>query len=336
MKPNLAHLKRLIGNPEVLALQADNGGYRPVELDGDLDAALSRHLRGLSTYGTYVVKGDEARTLVFDIDEPELEYAHRIRDALQSLGVPGRSIGIEFSGKKGHHVWVVLWGFVPARELRHLGALVLLESEVACEVFPKQDSVPEGGLGNLVKLPGGVHRVTGKPNNYIGPVPQPMSVEVFERLMKRLPPPPEPKRNGGPRVALECMAHIQAGVSQGNRNIAMFQFLAHARRSSIDEDLLWDAAVRLNERSFDPPLSDQALESVFESSRDRGPICRQLSEEIRCEDCPVLRSRGLYSKPGQVQNGAEGELVVVELGKKQRGYVDFIHPDVTTAKAALR
>lgn len=349
-KPNIAHLRRLIGNPNVLAEQQKDGTYRPwlVRHEGDakhsLDKLLRSHLEGRRTFGTYIINPpDKARTLVFDIDnegdiearKAALRQAWEIGSALRAFGIPLRSIGTEWSGKKGYHVWVPVWDYVPAATLRHLGQAVLLESGVSCEVFPKQDHVPEGGLGNLVKLPGGVHRVTGKPNDYVTAVPQPLSLVVLERIMTKLPPLPEPRRNGGEVVTLECMANIQAGVGEGARNFALFQFCAHARRASLGEEFILGMALDVNQR-FDPPLDHDEVAKIVEHSKDRGPICRQLPDDIRCADCPIYRERGLYTKPGQIKNGGEGELAVVEIGRKEKGAVDIKHPDFTAAKGYVR
>ena len=122
MKPNLSQLKRLVGNPDAYALQNKDGSWRPMR-EPLTDSVLNRHLSLGHTVGTYVVYGDLARTLVLDIDDEEdtLAVSEALVGALEELGVPRTSMAVEFSGKKGHHVWVVLQEYRPAAELRRVG-----------------------------------------------------------------------------------------------------------------------------------------------------------------------------------------------------------------------
>lgn len=122
MKPTLPQLRQLVGNPNAYAVQRTDGSWYPVREALD-DAVLREHLAGRKTVGTYVLDKDKARTLVLDVDdEPDsLAVAEQLVDALHTLGIPRSMVGVEFSGRKGHHVWVVLQQFVDARELRRIG-----------------------------------------------------------------------------------------------------------------------------------------------------------------------------------------------------------------------
>lgn len=88
---------------------------------------LASHKDTSNTVGTYLLDGDKARTLVFDIDNEDnaLEQAQAIREELVRLGFPKRSVGIEFSGRKGYHVWLVLGDYVAAADLRRVGRVCL-------------------------------------------------------------------------------------------------------------------------------------------------------------------------------------------------------------------
>src|ERR1051325_11314517 len=107
-------LTKMIGNPFAYAVQQPDGSYQPVRLDkterpeqawlGVLDA----HLRGTVTAGTYVNYGDRARTLVFDIDTGDKAEVSRVVRSLKGYGVDIRFVGVEVSGRKGFHVWVLL------------------------------------------------------------------------------------------------------------------------------------------------------------------------------------------------------------------------------------
>ena len=71
------------------------------------------------------------------------------------------------SGYKGRHLWSFFDPPVPAARLRVLGlawarALAPADADLVIEVFPRQDHVPAKGLGNLIKLPLGIHLRTGR------------------------------------------------------------------------------------------------------------------------------------------------------------------------------
>lgn len=159
-------------------------GYGPVQ--ASLDPALvEAHLRGETTVGSYLVRqSDVTGQLVLDLDASQEAVARaeghpdRVRDlagrlhtaglqmrrGLEAAGVPCLLVD---SGYKGRHVWVFLDPPAPAGAVRRLGlawaaALAPADPELAIEVFPKQDRVEAGGLGNLVKLPLGRHLRTGR------------------------------------------------------------------------------------------------------------------------------------------------------------------------------
>ncbi|MCA9572385.1 MAG: hypothetical protein KC656_31315, partial [Myxococcales bacterium] len=120
----------------------------------------------------------------FDLDlrKPAIERARGDRERSRALqdevAAEGlrllaglRSSGLDpvlvDSGYKGRHLWCFLPEPVPAARAR--AAMVALARALGVdspnlhlELFPKQDGVAASGLGNLVKLPLGVHRRTGR------------------------------------------------------------------------------------------------------------------------------------------------------------------------------
>lgn len=326
----------LVGNPEVVAIQHDDGTYHPayVKDAGDLEDYITAHENGITTIGTYVVWGDKARTLVFDIDELDEEWKQRdaLRDALSWLGIPRNAVGVEFSGSKGWHLWVVVTDYVPANWLRRIGQAALSSAGIDCEVFPKQDRVRE--LGNLVKLPNGIHRVTGKANRFITE-PVPVGPSLIEALVGRLPEEPKPRRSYGESM-VECVSNILGGgAGEGSRNRQLFHLATMMRRNGMSQ---WvDTVVRATNDTFDPPLGDSEVDALLDSANHSGPICRDLPEEVRCADCPILADRGLSTRQGQLRNGTEGELVVVKIGtKRANGLVELEHPDLDRGLIKVR
>jgi hypothetical protein len=91
----------------------------------------------------------------------------RLRNVLCSLGFQPL---FENSGYKGRHCWVLLDEPETADVLHLLGRLLLawqaplVPAGLHLEFFPKQGSVKgqSKGLGNLIKLPLGIHRRTGR------------------------------------------------------------------------------------------------------------------------------------------------------------------------------
>ncbi|NLI83785.1 MAG: DNA primase [Deltaproteobacteria bacterium] len=147
---------------------------------------VAEHLAGSRTYGIYLLQMDSrVRAAVVDADlvarlrsgslgpEDRKNLAAEKRYLLDRLPEISREKGMpcltEFSGGKGFHFWYLFSEPVAASSARQaLGEIVRhVASDLTCfnlEVFPKQDRLAGKGLGNLVKLPLGIHRGTGKPS----------------------------------------------------------------------------------------------------------------------------------------------------------------------------
>ncbi len=159
-------------------------GYVPVR-EPLTENAIQSHLRGDTTIGVYpIFDRNKAQFLALDIDIKK-EALNRARqnntlmDALRaqvckdirrvcagfaSLNIP---VHIEDSGNKGAHIWLFFEKPIPACDLRAFGRAYIkrfgpASEELQWELFPKQDAVGEDELGNLIKLPLGIHRKTGR------------------------------------------------------------------------------------------------------------------------------------------------------------------------------
>ncbi len=160
------------------------GGYSPIREPFGPSVARA-HLQGKRTAGVYLVRHDDSvRFCVFDLDlrreaiaiaEGSRERVSALADLLQKAGTSLAGflgqLGIPFlyedSGQKGRHFWIFFGEPVPSSLARDLGTAVRRawrapDPSLAVEFFPKQDRVQDGGLGNLVKLPLGIHQATGK------------------------------------------------------------------------------------------------------------------------------------------------------------------------------
>lgn len=128
---------------------------------------LLRHVRGLETIGCYLVHEQLTSSAVIDIDteidlRETFEIAKTIQKRFDILGLPS---SLEFSGRRGFHLWFFAKRPLPAAVWREALYYVLPEhlrppvrGQVSCEIFPKQNSIAPGSLGSLIKLPLGKHR----------------------------------------------------------------------------------------------------------------------------------------------------------------------------------
>ncbi|MDI9631255.1 MAG: CRISPR-associated primase-polymerase type A1 [Acidobacteriota bacterium] len=163
--------------------EGGEGGYSPVR-EPFTPAVARRHLLGAITVGVYPVRHDgTVLFLAFDLDiarraisaaRGKVDESRRLRrlvaDEALRLGAVLAELGLpallEDSGYKGRHLWLLLNEPIAADTARRLGLLFAqahgpAARELQIEVFPKQAD-PGTGLGNLIKLPLGLHRRTGR------------------------------------------------------------------------------------------------------------------------------------------------------------------------------
>ena len=185
---DLIRFQRLFqGRENVYARQwiRDGGetGYTPVREPLSVEV-LRNHVLGNLTVGVYPIRLDDTvsfATFDLDLTKRSLEQARgeaaearrlrtlvesearRLSEALAHYGLVGV---MEDSGYKGRHIWIFFEQPEPAAVVRRLGELSLaahgpLPLELGVEFFPRQSSAGKG-LGNLIKLPLGIHRRTGR------------------------------------------------------------------------------------------------------------------------------------------------------------------------------
>lgn len=344
MKPVLAQLRRFVGNPGAYSVQSPDGSWHPVREPLNAKVLLS-HLAKEQTVGTYIghrpLDSEHdvtvARTLCFDIDIEDAAEASvaagLIGDALEQVGFPLWSWGTEDSGRRGRHVWVVLATYVSNIDLRRMGRAVLALSGVSCELYPKQDQVRD--LGSLVKLPGGVHQVSGRENNFLDRIPRPLPISEWQALLDQLPPEVHARRVFADS-RFPCMQAIQdEGVQEGGRNTQLFHLAVMLRRAGVTAEFTELTVRTVNERCT-PPLEDFELEQLLVSAATSGPICQQLPENRQCgELCLLTRTSGLYTRPGLLRHASAGENVVVTVVSHNGKVVELEHDDVSKMRGIL-
>ncbi|MBW2043171.1 MAG: tetratricopeptide repeat protein [Deltaproteobacteria bacterium] len=187
-------------------------GYTPVQ-EPFTPKVAENHILGNITVGIYPVRLDNTVNFIaFDLDLAKFavraaitkkrawddamnrvhQAACRLIEAASEYDLP---LTLEDSGFKGRHAWMFLEEPVPAGVAKKLGDLLAglilpLPAEVQVEVFPKQGSVPRESLGNLIKLPLGIHRRTGKRGMFVTPenivIQDPLGfLEAAQRVPRR-------------------------------------------------------------------------------------------------------------------------------------------------------
>jgi len=166
-------------------------GYTPVQEPFTLQVA-ENHILGNYTIGVYPVRLDNTVSYIaFDLDVAKfavpkaissertwnilINRVHKTACTLVDLAAAQEvPMYIEDSGFKGRHCWIFLDTPIPAGVAKKFGDLLKnqlnrLPSDITIEVFPKQTSVRKGGLGNLIKLPLGIHKRTGRRAVFLRP-----------------------------------------------------------------------------------------------------------------------------------------------------------------------
>lgn len=170
-------------------------GYTPIYEPFNLSVAKN-HLLGNFTVGIYQLRMDNTVNFIaFDIDIPKylisriitdkvlwdkaIKEVHKVACKIVDVGASNEiPVYIEDSGFKGRHCWIFLESPIPAKIAKRFASLIInrideIPREIKIEIFPKQTFVKGEGLGNLIKLPLGIHRKTGKRSRFIDPYGEP-------------------------------------------------------------------------------------------------------------------------------------------------------------------
>ena len=152
---------------DAYAIQTDEGAYYTVR-ESVSDEVVKAHLLGKLTAGWYTL--DEASTVRWAaLDADEEDGLIQLQEVGQALTERDWPVYLEDS-RRGGHLWIFFRADKAKEERIGAGPVktvldhLLIEAGLdgAIEVFPKQDEIRQGGLGNLVRGPLGVHRVCGK------------------------------------------------------------------------------------------------------------------------------------------------------------------------------
>ena len=161
--------KGICDKPQMKCSGCINRKY--VNLDAD---AINRHLRGIEILGVYAMLPDETcYFLAIDFDDEEWEKDISVlREICMEKKIP---FAVERSRSgNGAHVWFFFMEKISALAARKFGTSLLtyammqrheIKFKSYDRLFPNQDTMPKGGLGNLIALP--MQKSARKNNNSI-------------------------------------------------------------------------------------------------------------------------------------------------------------------------
>lgn len=164
------------------------GNKRVMEqvLEPVTEEVIAAHLNGTITAGTYVQRSNHtAHFLVLDVDiskkilllhqenAPVIEQymqmaAEHTGYLLKILGQLGLKGYVEYSGRRGYHIWIFFEEWLPVRYLHMLEDVIeeryqiQKREEIQLEFFPDKSRVRAGSAGQCLKLPCGIHSKTGQ------------------------------------------------------------------------------------------------------------------------------------------------------------------------------
>ena len=287
-----------VGRSSVFAEQSKSGAYYPVRRS-ITDDDIQEHLAGLWSIGTYTITPAKngkfyVNYVVFDLDTGEtnldvlIECVEHLVDPLER---EYPMLLLERSGGKGYHVWLFFDGPVEAYRVRawldheFWPRWNLQTNATPLEVFPKQDSLSEGGMGNLVKLPLGVHAVSGKRSETVDLGHHWISEVIDIRgLSEKLIPEYEQAK---PEVREAITAAtptgilladgpvsrlLQGEVVKGERNGAFHAFFTWtAWNVHLPKPLAWEWCEQLNEALAEPEGDEDSIRKTMDSAYARPP-----------------------------------------------------------------
>lgn len=260
-----------------------------------LPATINQHVIGQKTIGVYqlgdadTVKWlcldiDKDKTLGKDIDPASLQQnaQDQVRALVKQAVKMGLKPAVEDSGNRGYHLWIFFVAPVPASLAQAIGHFLVnnvpVNDGLHIEIFPKQVSAKS--LGNLVKLPLGVHLKSGRRSAFVNRNFEPIAdqqafltsaprhteeqlhtiIEWYHLKLHeiRRADPMVDNSGLGRRVPLCLIRLLNEGVGDGMRDIASFKLACYFRDRGIPQDLTQVAMEAWDERNK-PPLTPRVI-----------------------------------------------------------------------------
>jgi hypothetical protein len=253
------------------------------------------HLTGRRRLGIYpLLPNGSTSFLVLDFDGPDAERAARkVYDRAPHYGLP---FAWEISKSRGIHLWLFFSETVSALDVRRIARGVLKDASVQAEIFPKQDDLPQNGLGNFIWLPLSGESVKGGRTLFVNPVflkPYPdqwtylagirrlLGQDVseilrmmgfgLESLKERLP---GKGNNGSLKIyqgdLLPCAQRMLEGVSAGCRDVSTFRLAIHFKSRGYTLEQAEEFLQTWNATRNSPPLEPGIITTKVRSAYNHG------------------------------------------------------------------
>jgi|ETNvirenome_6_85_1030632.scaffolds.fasta_scaffold03745_2 hypothetical protein len=230
------------------------------------DVLFQRHLEGKIGLGIIPLNDDGVSFFgAIDIDDHKGSIKMKIEhDALarkiHGLGLP---LVVCRSNSGGAHCYHFSEEGIPASEMRRV---LLNFSKILgyknIEIFPKQESLIKGGVGNWINLP-----YYGEERYAFGANGDVLSLEKFlcyaDDMKKKEFAPSTTFSKSSLLEAPPCLEHLfNSGVSSGQRNDALFNFGVYLKKSSLN----WEEGLNhINYSVLDPPLPMKEVKLLSKS-----------------------------------------------------------------------
>lgn len=156
---------QFIQRKDIYAIQLKDGRYICVK-SPMTSGIMYLHLMGQITLGAYVLDpANSTRQVVLDADDAErFEQLKIVGQSLAGQKIPNY---LETS-RRGGHLRLFFSEPVSGKIARRFGLKLLQDFHLKVELYPKQEMLAEGP-GSLVRLPFGIHQLTGKRYGFIQP-----------------------------------------------------------------------------------------------------------------------------------------------------------------------
>lgn len=180
----------ICNKPKIKCLRCKNRSFIPLTED-----IVEKHLKGEIVIGIYpLMKDDACYFLAIDFDGNL--WQNNILSVFDTAKANGLDCLMERSRSgNGAHLWFFFEDSIPAKTARQLGDILLkramlnnpnLNFDSFDRFFPNQDSLPDGGFGNLIALPLQGKRVAQGNSTFIDRnlTPYPKPIDKLETVKK--------------------------------------------------------------------------------------------------------------------------------------------------------
>lgn len=164
--------KKIFDNENSFYFLFENSKQEYIKVNNSLtEDVIDMHIKGNKIVAIRLDKINlTSKMLVFDVDcDKNLDNAYTVALKIKNeLKDSGYNSYIEFSGKKGYHVWVFFDDFYSVRLIEAIAKQVLEKIDIldcVVEIKPKENILSE--TENCIKLPQGIHPTTLKRSSFI-------------------------------------------------------------------------------------------------------------------------------------------------------------------------